>query len=238
MRYVAANTTIPIPKIYHWGTAEENPLGLGPFMIIDYIEHETTLSHVLNDTSLDPTDSHSLDPNISDEKLEFLYRQMASIVLQLSTLSFPKIGSLVESDEGHISVAGRPLMQNMNSILDLTASPANLLPSPTHVYNTSQDWYHAMANMHFIQLTFQQNNSVEDEDDAHDKYVARQLFRQLASERYLDCKSSQDQDTVFRLFSEDLRPSNVLIDKDLKVVGVIDWEFAYAAPAEFSSDPP
>ncbi|KAF5129767.1 hypothetical protein E5D57_006098 [Metarhizium anisopliae] len=43
---------------------------------------------------------------------------------------------------------------------------------------------------------------------------------------------------MFRLYSEDLRPSNVLIDKDLRVVGVIDWEFAYAAPASFSSDPP
>lgn len=238
MRYVAANTTIPVPRIYHWGTAEENPLGLGPFMIMEYIEHETTLSHVLNDTSLDPTDSHSLDPKISDEKLEFLYRQMANIVLQLSTLSFPKIGSLVEDEEGHISVAGRPLMQNMNSILDLTGSPASLLPGPTHVYNTSQDWYHAMAHMHLIQLTFQQNNAVEDEDDARDKYVARQLFRHLASEGHLDSKSSEDHDTVFRIFSEDLRPSNVLIDKDLKVVGVIDWEFAYTAPAEFSSDPP
>ncbi|KAF9785664.1 hypothetical protein IL306_004785 [Fusarium sp. DS 682] len=87
-------------------------------------------------------------------------------------------------------------------------------------------------------LTFQQNNAVEDEDDARDKYVARQLFRHLASEGYLGSKSTEDHDTVFRIFSEDLRPSNVLIDKDLKVVGVIDWEFAYAAPAEFSSDPP
>lgn len=29
MRYVAANTTIPVPEIYHWGTAEENP-GIRP----------------------------------------------------------------------------------------------------------------------------------------------------------------------------------------------------------------
>lgn len=64
MRYVAANTTIPVPKIYHWGTAEENPLGLGPFMIMEYIEHDKTLSHALNARTLGPTDSHSLDPNM------------------------------------------------------------------------------------------------------------------------------------------------------------------------------
>jgi hypothetical protein len=94
MRYVATNTTIPVPKIYHWGTSQENPLGLGPFMIMECIEHETTLSQALNNPTLDPTDSHSLDPSTSDARLEFLYRQMANIILQLSTLSFPEIGSL------------------------------------------------------------------------------------------------------------------------------------------------
>ncbi|ELR07288.1 hypothetical protein GMDG_08359 [Pseudogymnoascus destructans 20631-21] len=32
MKYVAANTTIPVPKIYGRGTAEKNPTGLGPFI--------------------------------------------------------------------------------------------------------------------------------------------------------------------------------------------------------------
>lgn len=36
---------------------------------------------------------------------------MATIVLQLSTLTFPRIGSLVEDDNGVISVEGRPLIQ-------------------------------------------------------------------------------------------------------------------------------
>ncbi|KAG4292626.1 phosphotransferase [Fusarium proliferatum] len=217
MRYVAANTTIPVPNIYHWGTAEENPLGLGPFMIMEYIEHDKALSHALNDRTLGPTDSHSLDPNISIEKLEFLYRQMANILLQLSTLSFRRSGSLVEDTEGDIVVSGRPLMQNMNSILDLTGSPASLLPNKDQTFTTSTEWYLAMAEMNLIQLAFQQNNAVEDEDDVRDK---------------------KNGGTGFRLFLEDSRPSSVLVGKDLKVVGVIDWEFVYTAPSEFSFDPP
>jgi hypothetical protein len=114
-------------------------------------------------------------------------------------------------------------MQNMNSILDLTGSPESLLPAQDQVFATSKEWYSSMADMHLIQLSFQQNNAVEDEDDARDKYVALQLFRNVASEGRLDSKSSNDDyGTSFCLFSEDLRPSNVLIDKDLKVVGVID----------------
>lgn len=86
------------------------------------------------------------------------------------------------------------------------------------------------------QLAFQHNDAVEDEDDARDKYVARQLFRNLAAERRL--APEPEPDGGFRLFCEDFRPANILLDQDLRVVGVIDWEFAYAAPSRFSSDPP
>ncbi|KAM5347249.1 hypothetical protein ACJ41O_010254 [Fusarium nematophilum] len=220
MRYVAANTTIPVPKVYHFGTAAENPLGLGPFIIMDYIDHERTMSDALNDPLLRPGESHSLDPNISHQKLEFLYRQIVDIILQLSTMAFPKIGSL-----------------NMNSLVKFTSATPNLLPSQT--FSTSNEWYSALADMHLAQLTFQHNDAVLDEDDSRDKYVVRQLFRRLASDGRLasglGTSDARNDGCNFRLFSEDLRPSNVLIDKDL---GVIDWEFSYAAPVQFSSDPP
>lgn len=42
----------------------------------------------------------------------------------------------------------------------------------------------------------------------------------------------------FKLWCDDLRPSNVLVDADHRIVAVIDWEFTYAAPAEFTYSPP
>lgn len=96
MRYIAERTTIPVPTIYHWGTAADNPTGLGPFIIMEYIEHEMTMSDALTDPALEPGDPHVLDPSVSEQKLEVLYRQMANVLLQLSTLTFPRIGSLVE----------------------------------------------------------------------------------------------------------------------------------------------
>ncbi|KAG4431315.1 hypothetical protein IFR05_013212, partial [Cadophora sp. M221] len=138
---------------------------------------------------------------------EFLYRQMAKIVLQLSTLKFPRIGFLVEDKEGAISAQGRPLIQNMNSIADHARVPPCVLPSKT--YSTATEWYSALADMHLAQLVFQHNDAVDDEDDARDKYVAH---------------------GTFRLWSENLRPSNVLIDEDLRVVAVVDWELAAYEP--------
>lgn len=238
MRYVAAHTTIPVPRVYHYGTAAENPTGLGPFIIMEHIDHDQTLSHALNDPSRGIREGHRLDPNISEEKLEFLYRQMATIVLQLSTLTFPRIGSLVEDGNGLISVEGRPLIQNINSLVDHARVPPCVLPSTTHA--TANEWYSALADMHLAQLVFQHNDAVEDEDDARDKYVARQLFRKLAADGRLAAglRGNSEPDGTFRLWSEDLRPSNVLVDRDLRVVAVVDWEFAYVAPSQFTFDPP
>ncbi|KAI1467762.1 uncharacterized protein F4812DRAFT_471162 [Daldinia caldariorum] len=219
---------------------QKTRVGLGPFIIMEYIEHERTLSEALKDPSLEPDESHVLDPKIDEARLEFLYRQMANIVLQLSTLSFPRIGSLDQQENGEISVSGRPLIKNMNSLLEFAGVAPTLLPS--RPYDTSEEWLCALADMHLAQLTFQHNDAVKDEDDARDKYVARQLFRQLASEGPLTSGFGGEENTYenskFLLYSEDLRPSNVLVDKNDRVVGVIDWEFAYAAPRQFSFDPP
>lgn len=81
MRFIAANTTIPVPKIYYAGTADKNPIGFGPFIIMEYVEHKCTMSEAVKDPSLEPDEAHVLDPNIPDQKLEFLYRQMADILL-------------------------------------------------------------------------------------------------------------------------------------------------------------
>ena len=240
MQYVAANTTIPVPRIYHYGIAAENPTGLGPFIIMDYIEHHQNMSRALLDPKRSIDDRPVLDPNIAPEKLEFLYSQMANILLQLSSLNFPRIGSLGQAQEGDsVSVERRPLTVNMNELLVHTNMPPRFLPSQT--YNTANEWYGALTDMHMAQLALQYNDATEDDDDVCDKYVARKLFRRLADANNLRPHrgySGGHSGSSFKLFSQDLRPANVLVNEDLRVVGVIDWEFAYAAPAEFTFDPP
>lgn len=152
MRYIAANTTIPVPKVYGWGTANDNPTGLGPFKIIEYIDHERTLSEALKDPSLEIDDPHILDPNISEPKLEFLYGQMANILLQLSTLTLPRIGSLDQDADEQISVSGRPLTMNMNNVVEFTNNiPLSILPTQPQNYSTTSEWYSALADVHLTQ---------------------------------------------------------------------------------------
>lgn len=42
----------------------------------------------------------------------------------------------------------------------------------------------------------------------------------------------------FKFWCDDLRPSNILLDANMDIVAVIDWEFSYAAPAEYTFAPP
>ncbi|KAJ5096402.1 hypothetical protein NUU61_005758 [Penicillium alfredii] len=42
----------------------------------------------------------------------------------------------------------------------------------------------------------------------------------------------------FKIWCDDFRPVNILLNSDSEIVGVIDWEFTYAAPVEFSHAPP
>lgn len=172
------------------------------------------------------------------------------------------------SSEPGAKIAGRPLAVNMIDLITDTGAPHQFLPAPSSTFNSTKAWYTSLAAMHMAQLVFQHGDCVEDEDDARDKYVARKLFEGLAaSERLFSpwsdtihtnhqtdthnvldsiphspptstTSSQASRNRIFKLFSEDLRPANVLLDKNLKVVGVIDWEFVYTAPAEFSADPP
>jgi hypothetical protein len=240
MRYVAAHTTIPVPRVYRYGTAAENPTGLGPFIIMDWVEHHQNMSRALLDPTRPPQDRPVLDPSIGEAKLEKLYRQMANILLQLHALRFPRIGSLAreqDNEDGDVNVKGRPLIQSMSHLVlhnNAPASSSTVLPPPERTYDSASEWFCALADMQMAALALQRNDCVDDAEDARDKYVARQLLRNLAGDDRLVTAG----DDAFRLFSEDLRPANVLLDEDANVVGVIDWEFAYVAPTQFSYDPP
>jgi aminoglycoside phosphotransferase (APT) family kinase protein len=111
--------------------------------------------------------------------------------------------------------------------------------------------------MHIAQLAFQHNDLVSTKDDCRNKYVARQLFRKLAQQGRLstfgfaeDGWSAQSKDQPlrlsqapsqshsFRLWCDDFRAGNILLNESDDIVGIIDWEFAYVGPTQFVLDPP
>jgi hypothetical protein len=60
--------------------------------------------------------------------------------------------------------------------------------------------------------------------------------RKLARDKRLSNPSFEN--GPFKIWCDDLRPANVLLNKDMYIASVVDWEFTYAAPAELSYAPP
>ncbi|KAI9841263.1 MAG: hypothetical protein M1837_000799 [Sclerophora amabilis] len=237
MRFIEHHTSIPVPHVLHYGMTDDCPHRLGPFIIMEYIEHAHDLVDALNMPGLGWQDRPILDPQIPNERLELVYSQMADILLQLAKCPFSRIGSVREEendDDDTWTVTERPLTMNMNDLVCLAKFPRSELPSTT--FETSRDYYRALADTHLQHLSTQRNDAVESASDCRRKYVARHLFRQLAAQGRLGNERSAPEPS--RLFCDDLRPANVLVNADFQIVAVVDWEFTYVAPADFTYSPP
>lgn len=109
-------TTIPVPTVQAWGPATSNPLGLGPFIMMDFI-NGVSLSDLLRDPSADRP-SRVMREDISDRDVEYIYRQLANFLLQIFKLDFDQIGSLPSpQNEFYGPTLRRPLTFKAHSIL-------------------------------------------------------------------------------------------------------------------------
>ncbi|KAL1863848.1 hypothetical protein VTK73DRAFT_6348 [Phialemonium thermophilum] len=239
MRYVADKTSVPVPLVLYHGSAEESPGGLGPFVIMEWVENEGDLADVLNTPGLAYSDPPVLNPQIDPEILDEVYSQLADILLQLYACDLEAIGSLDFLD-GDVTrdpvVCRRPLSLNLSQLVNFARVPDFELPSRSQTYKSSSEYYRVLADMHLRQLSFQRNQAISSADDCRRKYVARQLFRYAASRnRLADPRFDRG---PFKLWCDDLRPANILVGRNNSIAAVIDWEFAYAAPAEFAFSPP
>ncbi|OAR04361.1 hypothetical protein LLEC1_07882 [Akanthomyces lecanii] len=234
MRFIQNNTAIPVPFVHHWGTREESPLNIGPFIIMEYMNHEMDMTDALNTLSRVRSDRPILNPDVDEVLLKSLYGQVAKILLQLSKLEFPLIGALEETDEWSWEVTRRPLSITMNELVRVGTLPQHKLPTTT--FGSSSEYFQSLATLHVDHLAAQRNDAVDSKADCERKYVARQLFQKLSREKRL--LSPEHDKGPFKLWCYDLRPSNILLDANHQIVAVIDWEFSYAAPREFTFAPP
>ncbi|KAL4883965.1 kinase-like domain-containing protein [Aspergillus karnatakaensis] len=228
MKYIARETTIPVPRVIAHGTAAENPTGLGPFIIMTWIEGKR-MSDVLRLANGDPK-VHVLNPVIDPEVLKGLYGQMAEVLLELWKLDLDSIGSLGEADDtGKTVINGRHLTQELN---ELVRTDGVVKCVPERTYQSSIDYIVSLLELQSTNLE-QQMNGLYDSIDCREKYACRYLIKAIALNFI-----PRDNHGPFKLFSDDLWPGNVLVNDALEIVGVIDWEFCYAAPSQFVASIP
>lgn len=205
---------------------------------MQYIDHKTDVYDALNIPGCPRAHRGALDPNINEGKLESLYGELANVLLQLSRLSLPRIGSLDQIDDFTWEVAQRPLSMAMNELVRLGSLPQSQLPSRDTTFDTTSSYFEALAELHIAHLRYQRNDAIDSADDCRRKFIARHLFRKLAREGQLTKRWKSLDKGPFKIWSDSFCPANVLLNADLRIVGVVDWEFTYAAPVEFSYAPP
>ncbi|KAH8651154.1 hypothetical protein BX600DRAFT_100176 [Xylariales sp. PMI_506] len=252
---ISQQSQLPVPKVFHYGVDAD----LGPFMVIQDLGSRRCISDALEAPRGDSNETIVLNPDISENKLKSLYTKLAHCILQLAQPTFPRIGALRETSPGLYNVEGRPITLNMINMITTSNIPASIFPPKGTTYQTTDEWYVALADMQMATLIFQHNDITSSEDDCKTKYVARQLFRRLAKQgrlsrfgfaeddwsaaysKYFGASgllSAPDGSGPFRLWSDDFRPVNVVVDEDDQLLGAIDWEFAYVGPTQFILDSP
>ncbi|RDW79347.1 phosphotransferase family protein [Aspergillus mulundensis] len=219
MQYLAQHTAIPVPHVLGSGRC-----AVGPYIVMDFVQGEP-LGKFLRDASHHTV---TLSSTISTSVLRRAYSAMAGVLLELSKPEFPSIGAIRHDETGGWTVQKRPLTFNMNRLAQFSNIPLEVFESGR--FNNAADYFEELARHHFHHLELQRNNAVVDGADCRKKYIARCLFRKLSREIPREWGNGP-----FRLYCDDFRPDNVLVDATrLAVTGVIDWEFCYAAPVEFT----
>ena len=72
---------------------------LGPFIIMEYIDHNADLVDVLNTPGIPDEERPVLDPNIDENRLRSVYNQIAGLLLQVAKHSLPRIGCISNAAE-------------------------------------------------------------------------------------------------------------------------------------------
>ncbi|KAK2751665.1 phosphotransferase enzyme family protein [Colletotrichum kahawae] len=233
MEFLREKTTMPIPPIHTWGLAEESPRQIGPFIIMDRMRGYD-LSEFLQKPTENGVEEFILDPNIENRKLDIIYDQIAKFVLEISNLPFSKIGSISQdTPDGQWGVTGRPLTYDMNDAVTVGTCPENHFDLIKR-FDRASDYFKARAQLLQAHLDAQRNIAEANADTAWRQFVARRCFEKL-----IPSYGAIDDAGPFRIYCDDMRPSNMLVDPDtLEITAVLDFEFTNALPAQYVYDVP
>ena len=197
-RYVKRNTTnIPIPDVYGYDSDFRNEVGTA-YIFMEAMSGKGVVGPGSKDF-------------IPDEHKPKLYRQLAQIIIQLSSLKFPKIGMLRLDEDGQ---------ETIGAIVDCAGRKFGPFSSSIEYY-----WHRAKIM------------SKNDEPSFGGKYSPANVdrLRLLAIPLLVDEDHNHG---PFYLTHPDFAISNMLFDADFNLTGLVDWSGAQTSPIESFARPP
>ena len=245
IRYLQEKTSIPVPKIITFDASRDNAIGF-----------EWILMERVTGKSVD-----KIWHTFSWEAKVELVRKVAEYIAQLSTVSFPSIGSLYPTDK-----ALDTSREFLNEKLGLPQLPGqepksaaatdfavgricsrpffwkdNLkLDIPRGPFKCARDWIIAELLVHEKEA----QKLLEGRDVDHDEFnydTAVKTWKMAMRMRgliYDFFPPEQDFLEQYVLKHGDLTFRNILADDAGTITGLIDWEFVYTVPACYAGELP
>ncbi|EEH32993.2 hypothetical protein PAAG_04046 [Paracoccidioides lutzii Pb01] len=210
----------PVPSYYirHQGGAH-NAIGAG-YLVIEYIEK--TQGRMLSSTWF--------EKNQHDVKLRTnFFRDLSRILLSMSRIPLPQIGSFIIDDDGFLHLANRPLSVE---IAELENDEI-----PTHIpreytYSTTDSYIVDTLAFHDSRLK-NQPNAVKSLGDTISQMAALTAMRSTFPIFFQrDLRRGP-----FIFHFTDLHQSNILVDEDWHITCLIDLEWACSHPIEMIAPP-
>lgn len=186
----------------------------GGYLVLEYMGHSDV--QMLSET----WDEHR---HLRDKRTN-LFKELSRIMLSLSRVSLPRIGSWTLDSNGALRLYNRPLTLRLHQ-LENGGIPTNI--SRSLAYSTADAYYSDLLSCHDNRIR-NQPNSINDADDGRAQMAGLTMMKALLP--YFANREYREGAFLYRF--TDLHPSNIFVDSQWNVKFVIDLEWACSLPAQ------
>lgn len=238
LQLVRTRTTIPVPHIIASHPVaggsqpteyqhSHGPHPLGPdfpaFVLMTAIRGFTIEDCGIAIHELGQADPDS-DPLKGDEMkrpiLKQYLRDIADIHVQLSRITFDKIGGFVMDDEGNVAVGPSA---------DFGLGP---FETAKEYFTVQAEAYENLAELLSEQNVEEGGIDGEDDEERSAEYLKRRFVASLWRTAIMPLVDERDAGGPFPMRHGDLHSENILVDRTGHIIGVLDWDCAATVPWE------
>ncbi|KAJ5225884.1 hypothetical protein N7468_007109 [Penicillium chermesinum] len=178
--------------------------------------------------------SRLLKEEIPETNIEYVYRQMANIMLQIFEINFDRIGNL-PTRKTRFAAPSRPLTWKAHEILRVGDVNTFALGVWAHDLQSTRKYVEYVNNQDWQQLLCQPN-SIAGPLSSRSRYAELNILKSLIPE---STNTTYDRGP-FKLIRDDFGMANVIVRSkdDLTIAGVVDIEWVYAGPAQLFGSAP
>ena len=189
------------------------------YLLIEYIEQEQ--GEMLSNTWPEKQRNTKLRTN--------LFRDLSRILLSITRIPLPKIGSFVIDHDGFLQLTNRPLSIEIQD-LENEEIPTDM--PRDYTYSTVDSYVMDILRMHDSRLRHQPNAI----DDAAD-YIYQTSALTAMRTVYPSFFKPELRRGPFNFMLTDLHQSNIFVDKDWHITSLVDLEWACTRPIELLQTP-